>query len=1260
VTLVTCVLQCVTAQVLVLRFVCVCVVRFRRSSWLLSGVENKKSKPKAASFCRSLSLPFSRTHLYTWTNMRLTQACMLVCAMQAENKAHALQREWDDLNASLSRCKERLAESEKRAARVEAEQRCRSEELMRECAVLEKALEQSQDAEALLRAQMRSMSSEAEQKLRKVEQDMERERAEAQEHIAAEKRRLRECQHDHEARMRKVEQALIGMLEEALTASLAPFLLNAGLRRGKEGRAGAQDTRTASLPARTHVLDSVRPHTAHHEGSLIDSAVLNIAPRSRRDLQSSAPESASSMLTREERGTETIRQALEASSGHLVTQNKSEDTSEDHSSICEGSGDWVISPVKTTPLHHHDLSARHRVAANGTPGPRSQTNDETGGVGEDEDAAGGEGGHLSEEAVRDVMKVCRAAAASCHEAMAAAEARAVDTCLEQEQQRFEAEARVARVAHDKLKIQIQATQEKMMELEMALAAADRRCEALREEHRLALEETRYQHQIQTKQAQKQVLELQERWHAHAAKQPQRKVVVSLHVQGMRMSMQELRATVSREILLLQQASAAMVQELGSIVLMRIADAEATMRKKEAKWSVEEEARASHAQHETKTLKEAKGRLQLEGERLSGRCAAAEAAAEELREEIAREREAKLEALMQVGSCKEELAGKRTEVSDLNVRLVRVQGLCSEHQALAVALKAEQVDLEHQVSRALAGETAARESEAKMSARCSEMEKDLRNAETRARAAEEELESLRVRADIDSSRNTDALDRLRSLELEILEAHDREEQLRQEAKEAFGRDSEQHALLDDLRKDLQALEALNKECEARLEREHKKWHERERAWHEQEKRWREQEADQVAVLRRQNEDLSWKMQEAQEEAKAASQKADEMFAENEELRHVLDEQVQEREKQSAREADREQEREQEREKDRRDREQDREELTREKEELAERLQAALGRESKFSTESTKQVQVLEETVKKLHAEKLKLHGRLEELEMQKMRWLQTETRLTAALQEKEEKSGQLRTALERESKCGAESTKQVQMLEETVKKLHGDKLGLHGRLEKLEMQKMRWLQTETRLTEALRGYAAREQVLMTECHLIRSKALVQGMEERSNNLQLAKVVETLEHLEAENQDMTSSLSRLQADFNRVENDDAGLHAQLLVALQSVRELQAEKDRLQRQQLDKEGGSMGIDHVQRSKGIEMRFGFRTAPRADDVEESSSSGRFDVTGNSCGHLKGTCVSRETLNEYVQPYKVCPVFIRVTFIPVHEHTACADTIGG
>lgn len=149
--------------------------------------------------------------------------------------------------------------------------------------------------------------------------------------------------------------------------------------------------------------------------------------------------------------------------------------------------------------------------------------------------------------------------------------------------------------------------------------------------------------------------------------------------------------------------------------------------------------------------------------------------------------------------------------------------------------------------------------------------------------------------------------------------------------------------------------------------------------------------------------------------------------------------------------------------------------------------------------------------------------------------------------------------------------QVEVLEATIKKLHHEKSDLAHRVAVLERKRQISVETEARLSEAIKGFQAREEVLRQEVLQQHELTQEKNHEQSWETKQLAIVMQNLEALEAKNQMLDPSVEctgsaadLLPGDGRQTHQAQRLLESKLLQALEANRGLQAENARLKSQE------------------------------------------------------------------------------------------------
>jgi hypothetical protein len=666
-------------------------------------------------------------------------------------------------------------------------------------------------------------------------------------------------------------------------------------------------------------------------------------------------------------------------------------------------------------------------------------------------------------------RVCGSMAARMRAALATTESRVFCACLKAEEERAAAERKRREEADNaakgdgafNLEMQTHAQKERIQDLERAVAAAEARGDNLCEQHAQALEKLTEMHKGRYEELRQLASRHQARHLTCASALTQNKMLLSVHVQGMRGCAHELKQAVGCEVARLQSLCTTAVQELGRLAKQHQARADDECRRQVAHREAEEESRAVRMQHEVAALQQAVDKLQEEGQQLGLKCAAAEAAAAQAAAAAERERQAAIE----------------------NARSAKLK---AEEESSAEKRKSE----DH----------------------AKDMADRLKTAEARARAAEEEVETLQVQGLLISNRR---LEQVHQIEAElaqcsrqVLESKQREDEVKRALEDSCQREhllrldleaslklehehKQQSAAAElALQAQLRAAEKSLHGAEVELDRARAREEERRRECEVCEVKWREKEQE----WRKREHMLVQHEQESRGRAERLKSECDLARASQEALRSEL---VQSRAKaqQAALEAER-------------------QGLEREQE-------AARGQEA-----AAQDIAVLASA---LERERARLHA------------------LEAA---------------------GGERGGELELLKASVKQLYLEKEQLTQQAAELKRKEKDWqesrerrVQTEARLTESLRASCVREQLLKQELDQMRTADTQRCMQDDSEKAQLAHVLQALTDLEEENMQMHDSFSRVQAQVARMEKDERELREELQRAQATACELQSEKHQLQ---------------------------------------------------------------------------------------------------
>ena len=507
-----------------------------------------------------------------------------------------------------------------------------------------------------------------------------------QERYEAERKRERDKEIHEQQILRGREQALLGFVQEAVWACFSPFLGETTSER--PGKIGGE----------SHSFERLSMSRSTSVGSGFGFSCVNHSP--------STAEASGSAKSGDLNPTAPASLPCTPSLGDVrglrsVWKGRSEGGTADGPSMMDGEKggvdgarhDWlrrVISPDKSVVGRESPLldTAHH-------PTRREE----------------GHAGGLSGEAVREVTSLSRAVASRCHAIVMAVEARVLHACRTAEEERARDERarrdeadRFKAAAHVHTENELQASRQVIKDKEVELAAALRLAEDLTERHARSLDDMNHKFDTRSKDLQRVIEQQQARWNGHMGVLTQQRAVLTLRVQNLRTSTQELKQTASRECLRLHRLCSFGVEQLGALALMRVADADDKRQQFMSEVEAEQDERMTRALRETSALKETVTMLRLESERLKGRsvklpslcyclptfssfllcchgrCAAAEDAAEKSKEELSREKEAKVEALKNAATSTEELEARRLENLDLSDRVRRFEGLWHEEQA----------------------------------------------------------------------------------------------------------------------------------------------------------------------------------------------------------------------------------------------------------------------------------------------------------------------------------------------------------------------------------------------------------------------------------------------------------------------------------------------------------------------------------------------------------------------------------------------------
>ena len=666
-------------------------------------------------------------------------------------------------------------------------------------------------------------------------------------------------------------------------------------------------------------------------------------------------------------------------------------------------------------------------------------------------------------------RVCGSMAARMRAALATTESRVFCACLKAEEERAAADRKRREEADNaamgdgafNLEMQAHAQKERIQDLERAVAAAEARGDNLCEQHAQALEKLTEMHKGRYEELRQLASRHQARHLACASALSQNKVLLSVHVQGMRGCAHELKRAVGCEVSRLQSLCATAVQELGGLAKQHQARARDECRRQLAHKEAEEESRAVRMQHQVAALQQAVDKLQEEGQQLGLKCAAAEAAAAQATAAAERERQAAIE----------------------NARSAK---LTAEEESSAEKRKSE----DH----------------------ARDMADRLKTAEARARAAEEEVETLQVQGLLISKRR---LEQVHQIETELAQCN-------RQVLESKQREDEVKRALED---SCQRERLLRLDLEASLEREHE---------HKQ-----QSAAAQLA--------LQTQLRAVEKSLHGAEVELGRARAREEERRRECDVcEVKWREKE--------------------------EEWRKREHMLVQNEHECRGRAEKLKSEcdlarASQEAMRSELVQSRAKAQQAALEAERQGLEREE----ETARRREAAAQD----IAVLASALERErarlhalEAAGRERGGELEVLKASVKQLYLEKEQLTQQVVELKRREKDWqesrerrVQTEARLTESLRASCAREQLLKQELDQMRTADTQRCMQDDSEKAQLAHVLQALTDLEEENMQMHDSFSRVQAQVARMEKEERELREELQRAQATACELQSEKHQLQ---------------------------------------------------------------------------------------------------
>ena len=597
-------------------------------------------------------------------------------------------------------------------------------------------------------------------------------------------------------------------------------------------------------------------------------------------------------------------------------------------------------------------------------------------------------------------------------------------------------------------------------MERAVAAAETRADSLCQQHAQALEKLAAMHAGRQEELRQLASRHQTRHQACASALAQHKVLLSGHVHGMRGCARELKQTVVCEVTRLQSLCSAAVQELGKRAREQQSRADDEFRRRLAAREAEEEARAVRVQGEVAALQQTVDALQDEGRQLGIKCAAAEVAAGKAAEAVERER--------------------RSAVED--ARCARL-------------LIVEEAEAERSKADAHAKDLAER----------------LKAAEARARAAQEELETLQVQGLLDSNRR---LEQVHQLEAEL--AH-----CKRQALESKRREEESERALQAC---CQRERLLRLDCEAA---------------HERERVQKQQSAAAEEALETQLRALEKSLQGAETEMERARGGEEKLRLECE----MSEVKWQEKEQEWRR----------------------REQL------LVQQEQESRGRAEKLKSECG----LARACQEALRSEVLQCRAKAQQTALESERLRQEREEEAARRHEAAaDDIANLASALDRErarsralEEAGGERGGELEVLQGCVKQLHREKVQLTEQLAEVRRREQDWqenkerrVHTEARLTESLRGSSAREELLLQELDEMRTADMQRRKQDDSEKAQLAHVLQALADLEEENLQMHGSFSRVQTQVAQMEQDARELRAELQRSQATTRELQADKDAL----------------------------------------------------------------------------------------------------